>query len=1039
MNKIILLLGFLLLSQLTIGQDMVLTAPFGHSNNIKAVKYSPDSKYIVTGSADKNLVLWDASTGNQLWKYSFGNQIYGIDISPDSKTIAVAGIGQEMALVDLATGKEISRLKLRDWGSFSSVTFSKDGARLLTASEKVAYIWSIKEGKIIKTFKGHLESVNDAFFSPDEKTVYTCSDDKTIKAWNAETGLVVRTFTGHTNRVDAICVSPDGKYLVSGSVDNSAKIWNATSGVLVKTIPYYNAVSSVRFSPDGKVLAIGLFSTSTSINLLKTGTWAELGSMTHQMPVNSLCFSPDSKNLVTVGQSEKVRLWNTADFSQIREMGGQLSGISTITLTPDGKQLYLGNYNGQVNRFSLYAGKMENIARPTQGIVGDLNLSANGEKLFYHIGYNIVEYNTVSKQLTRSTPCSLFADNVDVTPDGKYGLSNESFKDVALFNLETGTVIKRINIPYGRIEDAVFCNDGQSFIIFDRSDKKEFIQFDLNGNEIKRFPVEKSTAFCPAENGRSVFYYNPFSPIQIEAYMYSDNSAASISPKVVDENLLKISKNGSLLVFNSGIYNLNTCKLSKFPQSHTDEVKEVDISPDGRFTYTCAMDGTIKIWSNATAQLLLTIYPVGKEDWVASAPDGRFDGSPEGLKKLYYVKGLEVLPLESLFEQFFTPNLISRTLDQEKMPEIPVSIATLQKPAVVEITNPVNGTTQTTNTLTIELKATDQGGGVDEIVLYQNGKLIETTTRGFKEISQTGGVQTKTFSVTLSPGENRFRAVAYNSQRTESNPVEIVVNYKVELSKPDLYLFVVGINKYKNPKYTLNFAGADALAFKEQIEQGGAGIYGSVNVTYITDDQATKAGIMARVDEVKARARKEDVFVFYYAGHGVMSEETKARYYLALHDVTQLYGNNQMLMDKGISSEELQNISMQIPAQKQLFVIDACQSGGMTEMLASRGAAEEKAIAQLARSTGTFWLAASGTQQFATEFKELGHGVFTYCILQALQGHADSGNADRKITVNEISSFLGDKVPEISEKYKGEAQYPNSYGFGNDFPVVICK
>jgi uncharacterized caspase-like protein len=102
-----------------------------------------------------------------------------------------------------------------------------------------------------------------------------------------------------------------------------------------------------------------------------------------------------------------------------------------------------------------------------------------------------------------------------------------------------------------------------------------------------------------------------------------------------------------------------------------------------------------------------------------------------------------------------------------------------------------------------------------------------------------------------------------------------------------------------------------------------------------------------------------------------------------------------------------------------------------------RGAAEEKAIAQLARSTGTHWLTASGSDQFAAEFSQLGHGSFTYCLLQAMKGEADNG--DKKLTVKEIDSYLQNKVPEITQKYKGSAQYPASFGYGNDFPIVIIK
>ena len=121
-----------------------------------------------------------------------------------------------------------------------------------------------------------------------------------------------------------------------------------------------------------------------------------------------------------------------------------------------------------------------------------------------------------------------------------------------------------------------------------------------------------------------------------------------------------------------------------------------------------------------------------------------------------------------------------------------------------------------------------------------------------------------------------------------------------------------------------------------------------------------------------------------------------------------------------------------------MYILDACQSAGALEdIVALRGAAEEKAIAQLARSTGTHWLTASGSSQFASEFSQLGHGAFTYCLLEALKGAADNG--DKKISIKELDTYLQLKVPEVTQKYKGTAQYTASYGYGNDFPIIIIK
>lgn len=143
------------------------------------------------------------------------------------------------------------------------------------------------------------------------------------------------------------------------------------------------------------------------------------------------------------------------------------------------------------------------------------------------------------------------------------------------------------------------------------------------------------------------------------------------------------------------------------------------------------------------------------------------------------------------------------------------------------------------------------------------------------------------------------------------------------------------------------------------------------------------------------------------------------------------------LKAEAIEASTLQEKFKNIKALKQLIIMDACQSGGSVELLATRGAAEEKAIAQLSRSAGIHVMASAGSEQFATEFAELGHGLFTYLLIKALQGDADGSPKDGKVTIYELKSYLDDQVPEMTRKMKGKPQYPYTFSRGQDFPVVI--
>jgi uncharacterized caspase-like protein len=161
-------------------------------------------------------------------------------------------------------------------------------------------------------------------------------------------------------------------------------------------------------------------------------------------------------------------------------------------------------------------------------------------------------------------------------------------------------------------------------------------------------------------------------------------------------------------------------------------------------------------------------------------------------------------------------------------------------------------------------------------------------------------------------------------------------------------------------------------------------------------------------------------------------------FYFVPTENTRLYSADKLKKD-GISATYLQQKLMNIPALKQLLLIDACQSGGSVELLATRGAKEEKAMAQLSRSAGIHVLSAAGSQQFATEYAELGHGVFTYVLLEALAGKADGAPKDGMVSIYELKSYIESLVPEYSQKFKGQVQYPYTFSKGQDFPISVVK
>jgi hypothetical protein len=210
-------------------------------------------------------------------------------------------------------------------------------------------------------------------------------------------------------------------------------------------------------------------------------------------------------------------------------------------------------------------------------------------------------------------------------------------------------------------------------------------------------------------------------------------------------------------------------------------------------------------------------------------------------------------------------------------------------------------------------------------------------------------------------------------------------------------------------------------------------LFKKVELLTLYDEEASRQNILATLDALSGKVHQEDVFIFYYAGHGSMVDN---KFYFIPTEGFRLYDAS-ALNKEAIEASVLQEKFKKIKALKQLIVMDACQSGGSVELLATRGASEEKAIAQLSRSAGIHVLASAGSEQFATEFSTLGHGLFTYVLMKALQGEADGAPKDGKVTIYELKSYIDDQVPEMTRQLKGNPQYPYTFSRGQDFPIIV--
>ena len=231
----------------------------GHTSWITGIEYSPDGTILASGSADKTLRLWDATTG-EVRSILTDHESFLFAFSPDGATL-VNGDGDNSVIWNVATGerKAAFRLALQQRPPFSwgAMPFSPDGKRFVRVGlDKFVEVWNTETGFLETVYQGHTNLVYIATYSPDGQTIASAGTTGTIRLWDTATQQLRTTLTGHSAAILRLLkYSPDGTVLASGSNDGTVRLWDTATGQLKHILDYGYAIRAMNFSPDGSTLA----------------------------------------------------------------------------------------------------------------------------------------------------------------------------------------------------------------------------------------------------------------------------------------------------------------------------------------------------------------------------------------------------------------------------------------------------------------------------------------------------------------------------------------------------------------------------------------------------------------------------------------------------------------------------------------------------------------------------------------------------------------------------------------------------------------
>lgn len=270
------------------------------------------SDHFLTCSGDSLVTLWDANDYTAKLRCSVGTRAYPLAACGTEDIFVAGATDGRLHCWDCSMGQKLWHIDNAHKGGATSVKLASN-VRFVVSSgaEGEIRVWELKTREMVSTLKEHNARVNDVKLFPNDQYAISVSRDRCLLTWDLR---AEKRLTSHRERhggINCLTVASNQTTVTTAGQEKTLTTWDLRMADPVRIIDLDEEVLTVASSFDDAFLATAGTGQVVKVWDVRNEqvAFSSLGAG-HSRSIQKISFSPDAKQIVSVGLDHSIMVWN---------------------------------------------------------------------------------------------------------------------------------------------------------------------------------------------------------------------------------------------------------------------------------------------------------------------------------------------------------------------------------------------------------------------------------------------------------------------------------------------------------------------------------------------------------------------------------------------------------------------------------------------------------------------------------------------------------------------------------------------------------